>query len=233
MTLLTVCQNVAREVGLAVPSTIIGNSDKIAARLLQHTQTTGKRLSRKHFSSLIEEHTFTTIANEDDYPLPTGPIVDGTVWNRSDSDPAFNATPEQWQEVKSGLVANVITDLYRVRSKQGILRLFLDETPSSVETFAFEYISGNWVVDRTGSVPAFKSSFTLDTDESIIDEFLLELSVLWRTLRRLGEPYFDERDEAEREIQIRLGQDKAAKTIRGRARGIPLVANVGEKGFGQ
>lgn len=65
MTLLSICEQVANDLGLSVPTSIIGNSDQTASRLLAAAQKEGQALARKPqggWVSMIREFDFTTMA---------------------------------------------------------------------------------------------------------------------------------------------------------------------------
>lgn len=65
MTLLTICTNVANDLALAAPTSIVGNSDETAIRLLAQAQRAGDALARKAaygWVAMILEYTFTTAA---------------------------------------------------------------------------------------------------------------------------------------------------------------------------
>lgn len=65
MTLLSICQQVANDLGLSVPTSIIDNTDQTAARLLAQAQTEGQALARKPqggWVAMIQEYDFTTAA---------------------------------------------------------------------------------------------------------------------------------------------------------------------------
>lgn len=65
MSLLTICQQVASTVPVAVPSSIVGNSDETAALLLALAQDEGEALARRPqggWVSMIKEFDFTTTA---------------------------------------------------------------------------------------------------------------------------------------------------------------------------
>ena len=65
MSLLSICQQVANELGLSEPTSIVGNQDQTATRLLAVAQTEGQTLARKPqggWVSMIREFDFTTTA---------------------------------------------------------------------------------------------------------------------------------------------------------------------------
>lgn len=233
MTLLSICQNVARETGHIVPSSIIGNGKVIERKLLAAALRTGKQLALEDWCLLVLEHEFETCANQDDYALPSDfkALIDMTVWNRSDSDPMGLLSPQVWQELKSGLTESVAFDNFRIKAKKGARRFFVDPTPGAAETIVFEYRSDAWVKDADAAT--FKTSFTADTDEVLFDENLFEMGVMWRFLQKQGEPYFDERDEYERAKAINRTDDCGAETVCFVKRRLPFIANVGQINFGQ
>jgi len=239
MTLLTLSQNVTDEIGIARPLTIIGNNNQDARRLLQATNRTGKELAKKRFVLLIQEHTFSSIANEDDYPLPTDFqfFIPETMWNRSNSWRTMGALDaREWQSLKSGLATTLVTDAFRIKAKLAAKRIFIDPTPSGVENFAFEYLSDAWVREigtATDGQDQFFNAFTLDAQESLIDENIVELEVIWRMLRAMGEPYFDQRDEYDHQVSIAVAHDGAPRVLRfNRIRRRFDRVNVGETSFG-
>jgi len=234
MNLLTICQNVARETGLPIPSTIIGNNSITERKLLAAAQRTGKQLSRKDWCVLILEHAFETCANQEDYPLPDDykTLIDLTTWNRAQADPMFRLSPQNWQELKSGLTESIAFDNYRIKAKKGVNRFFIDPTPTSVEEIVFEYQSTSWVKHSENSPITFTRSFDADGDEVLFDEDLFELGTMWRFLKSQGEPYFEEKDEFERTLSIDFSDDCGPESINMVKRRIPFVANVGQVGFG-
>jgi hypothetical protein len=65
MTLLSICQQVANDLGLSVPTSIVNNTDQTAARLLAQAQKAGQSLARKPqggWVAMIQEYDFTTAA---------------------------------------------------------------------------------------------------------------------------------------------------------------------------
>jgi len=65
VTLLSICTQVANDLGLSVPTSIIDNTDQTAARLLAAAQMEGQALARKPqggWVSMIREFDFTTTA---------------------------------------------------------------------------------------------------------------------------------------------------------------------------
>lgn len=65
MTLLSICQDVADDIGLAEPTSIIGNTDVTARRLLRQAQRAGESVARRPqggWVSMIREYDFVTVS---------------------------------------------------------------------------------------------------------------------------------------------------------------------------
>lgn len=164
--------------------------------------------------------------NQPSYDLPDDfdRFINGTMWDRVDSRPMGNVSPQVWQEYKSGLVSAEIYKRWRIKSDSGQKALFIDPTPSSSQCsytcrdgvqvkvgIAFEYLSKNYATSAAG---ARQSTFSADTDTFVLDDELLELSIKWRWLNALRQSYAEERDEYERQLSIKKSQDGGAPKIR-------------------
>ncbi len=237
MTLATILTEVADDVGIgAAITTFIGNNDETARRLLALAQKAGKLLARMDWTALQIEHTFSTVASVTSYALPSDyeKMVDGTFWNRTDYMRVRGGqTAQQWQQIKSQLVNPGIRDRFRIKidTNLGVRRINIDPTPTAVENLVFEYVSTSWCEEPLAHTG--QNAWVLDTDVARIDEFLIQLEVIWRLRRALGIAYLEDRAEAEREIARAFAADWVPPMIdmSGPARsGIPAVT--AESGFG-
>lgn len=202
MTLLSICRSVAGASGFAVPSTVIGNSDNTAVMLLALINKAGKQRAKWPWEILQKEYTFSTVAATASYAFPTdlGFFLDETIWNRTQYwNLRGSLMPSNWQVFKSGI--QTTTPRQRFRVKAGLI--YLDPTPTAIESMVIEYVSSKWVTDGA----AFFTSFTADTQTSLIDEDLLELDLTWRFLERKGLAYAEARDECDRYAEKISGQD--------------------------
>ena len=189
MSLLTICQQVARSIPVKAPTVIVGSSDETSSLLLSRAQAEGKALQRAHnWLALVKEHTFVTVSGTANYDLPSDfhRIENQTLWDRSDFQRIRGPlSAQEWQVFKSSnLGSGVVHRRFRIRDVSGTVKFSIDPTPSaSGETLVFEYVSANWCQSSGGTS---QSAWTADTDTGVLDEYLIELGVLWRTLRRLG-----------------------------------------------
>lgn len=204
MSLLTICQNVAGEAGFGIPGSIVGNTDDTAVLLLKLVNRAGGLLARKPWEILQKDYTFNLVNGTDNYAFPAdlGWFQDYTMWDRNQFwalRGGLNAT--DWQALKSGVQST--TPRQRFRVWKG--RIYIHPVPANTDAMVIEYISNQWSTGLPGPGP--KSSMTLDADTALIDEFTLEMEVLWRFLNRKGMAYAEEKDQAERRIADMFGND--------------------------
>ncbi len=216
MSLLTICQNACDEVGLKQPSSIIGNSGVTERRCLRYAQRTGRELVRANIDLLTYEETFTTSNGTASYSLPSDfdHYVPESHWNRTTDRKMYPIKPQEWQLYKSGLVDAQIQDRFRIKERDGLM--YLHPTPTGTETIAYEYVSKNFCESQGGTA---QSTWQADTDvglASAVEQFegyeeLFELSLIWRLLNRLGQPYFEEKAEYQRVLNTFKAQSNPQK----------------------
>jgi hypothetical protein len=187
MTLLTICQSVARTSKVAVPSTIIGNTQLEAVRLLEAIgSTTNDLLKRIDWEELHAEATITTIASTQAYSLPSDyeRIVNSTAWNSTNNLQMIGVTTAaEWQNLQNATDGSgSANDWYRIRGGQ----VLIYPTPSSVESMVYEYIQNTPIESSGGSA---QTTWQADTDVPRIDAYLVELGTRWRFRKMLGQPF--------------------------------------------
>ena len=107
MSLLTIAQNVARQVGIAIPSSVIGNNDRNIVRLLGVLNDEGEELlARCRWQITTLEATHTTVATESQGLMTT--IAPGIKWLHNDTmfnrDMNFPILPQgdvSWQRTQA------------------------------------------------------------------------------------------------------------------------------------
>lgn len=189
--LLTICQNVADEVGFSRPATIVNNTDATAKQLYRLANRCGNIVSRHPWQTLTADHTFTLATGTQTYALPADfrHIVPDTTWDRSDDREVLNPlSAQQWAFSKGwGLVTGINR---RARIKGNLIEF--DQTITSADngkTIAFEYISNYWAENSGGTDQA---SFLADTDTSKLDDELMTIGVIWRFKKAKGLDYADD-----------------------------------------
>lgn len=234
MSLISVAQTVADEVGLPTPTAIIGSPDRTAKQLLRLINRTGKNLAKRNWTVLQKEHTFSTVASTASYSLPSDfeRLLDFTMWDRTQYWSLRGPrSPQEWQRVKSGLVAPSIRSGFRIKADTRVNKYFLDPTPSSALDMVFEYASSQWVMDSGNTLG--RTYYAADSDVSLINEELIEMGVIWRLLDRKGFAYAEARDEWDREVDRAFAEDGGAEILNmGGPRRLEFPANIREGGFG-
>ncbi len=205
MTLLTIVQNACDEVGFPRPSSVIGNTETTVRQMLTLTNKVGKSLMRKYdWQELKDEAMFDAVASDQQVTIKTqwtdfDRFVPDSMHNRTQQRKVWGPLSTQaWQWNKSE-VAQTQYDTFYVR--EGNIYFTPDGTAG--DDIYFEYISEDWCEDSLGTN---KSSMTADTDVARIDEYLLELGLVWRFKRSHGYDYAEEFREFQRECQIKFGQ---------------------------
>lgn len=208
MSCLSIVQAAARACGFAVPSTVVGNTDTTAQMLLALLNKAGKQRAKLPWQALQKEYTFNLVNGTATYAFPSdlGFFQNETIWDRTQFwSMRGSLSPEEWQMYKSGIQST--TPRQRFRIKSGLI--YIDPTPASTDTVVIEYISKNWATDGS----SFFSSFSSDTQTSLIDEDLLELELTWRFLERKGLAYAEARDECDRYAETIMGRDVPKQTV--------------------
>ncbi len=224
MSLLTICVNAIRDIGIesnTVISSIIGNTSPSAQRAFQAARRAGISLAKRaNWSALVVEHVFTA-GGQTQFLLPSDfrSMVNDTLWDRSRYWALRGAlSPQQWQLYKSSIIGTAtIEQRWRIRIPSGSgagtpTDFTIDPVIAATDnsTFVFEYVSNNYVLSAA-NMP--QNGWLADTDVSVLDEDLLELGVRWRLLRRLGLAYEEEREEYEREVDKAVARDGGTATL--------------------
>lgn len=120
-----------------------------------------------------------------DYDLPSGydRMISDTNWDRTNHWQNLGAkSSQEWQWLQGGVISVGPRERYRIY--QNRIRIFAAVT--TVYTFAFEYVSGFWVV-AAGGTAGTKAAYTVDTDLSVFpdDLMLAGLKYLWLKAKKL------------------------------------------------
>jgi hypothetical protein len=234
MSLLTICQDVADEIGLDKPTSIIGNSENTATRLYRQCVRTGTMLAIKNWHLLIKPYTFSTVADEPQYALPSDwrSFVNNTAWNQTKARIIYIISPQHWAYEKS-YVVSTFNDQYRLMGDDAapsVGRKFtIHPTPSSVQTIYYEYYSKNWVLNADGVTE--QSTFVGDNDTVQFNQELFIMGVIWRMLKTMGQPYAEEKAEFDQYLEMLMAQDGVTENLYADGNPPPF-SNIPETGFG-
>lgn len=120
-----------------------------------------------------------------DYSMPSDfdRMISDTNWDREDRWKNLGPkSSQEWQFLKSSAIST--GPRYRFRIYGANLRV--TPPPTAAITFAFEYVSNQWVIATGASAPS-KTGFTADTDTNIFpdDLFVLGIKYQWNLAKGL------------------------------------------------
>ncbi len=190
MTLLTIIQAVADEIGLPRPATVLSSTDPTVRQLLALANREGKLLALRYpWQALTKEASFTTVAQESQGALTAiapdfARFRNDTMVDRARAWPILGPlSAAEWQR-SYGTGASV--DRFRVRGGAVLFTL----VPAAGRTIHFEYLSRNWCRDAAATTE--REAWAADDDAGILDEDLMALGVKWRFLKAKGLDYAEE-----------------------------------------
>lgn len=214
MSLLTICQEAASQLGLRQPSTIVGSADLTAQILYRFANQAGKELMRFHdWQNLIVEVNFTSLATQEQTgALPPADydrmIYNPEVWDRTSDIRISGPVPQRgWQRLKASASGGLGACWRIIGNEMNVLPVM-----TAGHTLAFEYISKRWAASSGGTR---QSSFMADTDETRLSEDLLVLELVWRFRQSRGfAQYAEDMATCESEKLKMASRDRGTGRIR-------------------
>lgn len=215
MSLLSVVQYFYRRTNIqgSVPDAVISSSDPQVRQIYALLEEEGNDLSgRGDWQELTFEATHTSVATESQGAIDTIAtngfryIKEDTFWDRTESLPILPISGSEWQAEK-GFAAT--SPRYRVRIRGG--NLLANPTPAAGNTWAFEYISWNWITDSGGST--YKQYFTADTDLILLPEPIVLMGLRWRWKKEKGLDYAEDFQTYEMMVKNELGRQDVPRKL--------------------
>jgi hypothetical protein len=213
MSLLSMVQSVATEIGLPKPAVVINSSDIQVLQLLALANTEGRSLARIYqWQKLIKLASFTMLTAElqgvmttvagSDYDY----MIGDTMWDESDQEQVGGPiSSRQWQLLQASVVSGPVP-VFRIFGGS----LYLTPAPGVANTLAFAYFSKNWCESSGGSGQA---AWADDTDVGVLDEVLMALGLKWRWLNAKGLDYSEEFREYQIQANMAFGRDGSQRTL--------------------
>ena len=112
-------------------------------------------------------------------------IKNDTIWDRDLRLPVYVIDASDWQQVKA---TEVTGPRYQARIRGG--ELIVNPPPTTGHTWAFEYVTWNWMTDSSGATN--KQYFTNDGDLPLLPQTLLEAGLQWRWKKQKGMEYAED-----------------------------------------
>lgn len=214
MSVLTTVQYVCGRTNVPVPATVLGNTDPLVIQMLRLLEEEGTDLSKRgDWQGITFEATHTSTAAADQgtvVSIATNGfryIKNGTFWDRTNKLPILGPLSDaEWQQIQAVTTAG---PRYRYRIRGG--KLLISPTPTAGYTFAFEYVSKNWILGADGTT--YKQYATLDTDTILLPEDLVLMGLRWRWLREKGLEYSELFETYEAQVKQDLGRDGGKKKL--------------------
>lgn len=226
MNLLQIVQEFCSRTGLAVPSAVVGSSDRQIIQIQSLLNEICEDLARWDWQEVTLEATFTTVAAESQGLLSTiaptyfQSIVNGTVYDRTQKlQMTGPVSAQEWQAIKA---LSYSGSVYRWRINQN--RFLMTPTPVAGHTVAFEYISSAFIYNPVDLV--YKQSFTKDTDNFLLDQRLIVAGLRWRWKAEKSLSYAEEMrafEELAANLASRSGGTKTLNISGGNAAAVPGI----------
>ena len=234
MTLLTLCQDVADEVGIKRPSSIVSGTTQDQKQLLRLADRAGRMIMVAHdWEKLLKEGSITLVTSTQTYALASDfdKLVPESMWNRDASRPVvIPLTSKEWQYYEGW---NYIAGLnLRARFKGGELEFQQDIDASfNGDVIYFDYISNGFCESSGGTA---QSSFAADTDVTLMDEYLhsMLMVALYKKAKSIPDWQVDYQFY-KKELHNRIGADGSARAVRFAGEKSPFLgANVPDGNYG-
>lgn len=189
MTLLSMVNNAQDILSLPRSTVVISSTDQNVRLLLALANQEGRQLAKRYtWEALLTEQTFTSVATEVQTNADLTDVerfINGSLFNRTRKRRVTGPlNPREWQ-AQQALSASLLTDAFRVY--QG--SIYITPAPTAGDTYAFEYVTNKWC-QSSGSVG--QAAWAADDDTGVIDEFLMELGLIWRFRKARGFDYAEE-----------------------------------------
>ena len=155
MTVLADAQTIASRLSLTSPSVLTTSTSNNILLIRTLMERTAHELKNAiQWPQLQREYLFTLATSTASYALPGDfdKVINATLWNRTQHWPLIGPLgPQLWQNYKSGIIATLPRQRFRVK---GITdnQFFIDPTPDSSingQTMVYEYISSNMFRPKT------------------------------------------------------------------------------------
>jgi len=213
MSMLSLVQRHCRRSNIPVPSTVYGSTDDQILQIMALLEEEGNDLSsRGDWQVLTLEATHTTVATESQGTINSiasngfNYVKNSTMWDRTETLPVYVIDGVDWQAEKGFAITS---PHYQARIRGG--ELLAIPTPVAGNTWAFEYISKNWILGA--DTTTYSQYFNLDTDELLLPEEILLKGLRWRWKKEKGFEYAEDFTSYEFMVKDALGRQGIHKNL--------------------
>jgi len=233
--MLSIINSCARRLSLVTTTSVTASQDRQIQQLWELLNEEGKQLARRYpWQALVNEWTFDTvngITQSAAIPPDFDRFINNTTFDRSTRRGVVGpVTAQRWQAMQAQPIVALVYLSYRMRTGDYIMF----PTPAAGHHIYLEYVSNCWATgDPTQPDPGPKTSFTQDTDTTLLDEELMTLGVRWRFQSAKGVDYSEAMKTYEREVEQAIARDGGATELTTTPRPIdPTRINLPDGYFG-
>ena len=223
---LEIARSAAAIIGISDLPGLVGLQDPEARAMLALLNRSGDTITRARnawgagWSRMVRGFRLVTsdqvgeqrLGNGYDLPSDFGTMVNETAWDVSNHRPIDgNTGPQDWAASIAWLAQ--ISDLresYRIIGTEGGHRLQLYPVPPAGREILFFYNSTCWSMSNDGVA---RDHVQANTDVPLLDNTLLEMSLVWRFKQSRGLSYELELAEFDMELARRMAQDSEPRSI--------------------
>lgn len=212
MTLLTICQDAAVEIGgFAVPNVIVGNTVVNAQRLLRAAHRVGSDLTaRGDWSVMRAGRTFTAVPGEaqpNAVPATFSRLIPETMWDRTNVwNIAGPIPPPRFESLAATYPSDSPPRWFTLTGRS----LSFFPAFAGGETVAFQYVTGQFCESATGTL---QTRWQADSDVGRISEELMTLGVVAFFLMAQGLPYAAQMAAYEARMTQELANDNPTSGV--------------------
>lgn len=211
----SILTQVAGELGLPRPLTIVGLTDVQSIQLLSLLNSAGNELLMYYpWEQFSKEWVLSTTPNVESYDTPAdyGYLVGQTQWDRTNHWPLLGPkTAQEWAWLKGSTVAQFPRLRFRVQGNK--IKLFPVPGVGSAYTLAMEYVSNYWVETVTNVVVSTTNFVTLDGDVVKYDPWLVVKFIKFKFYELKGFPTSGVSADFMRVFNSLIGKDTSAPIL--------------------
>lgn len=247
MTVLTIAQTAADELGIDRPASLVSSSDNTARQMLALLNREGSELTaRFNWAACVRQKVVTVTSGTAVYAVPTdfGNLIDDTMWDVTNRWPMIGPLDStEWEMLLRGIIVSTPRRVWRLIGKldgtyaASATPFYVEIMPTptnSTDQFSYEYSTTGYARQNSD---AAAGTFDNDSDNPILPDRLFVLGLIWRWKAAKGLAYAEEKQTYDRAVDVAIAQDKSARILqlaRPRLIGPRLLnwQNVPETGFG-
>jgi hypothetical protein len=211
MTILTVIADVAKVVGVTVPTQVFASTTREHVELAALANEMAVRIGKAHDWTLLRRlSTYTGDGLTTQFALPADylrMLKKTNLWSSAIQTPLTHISDtDEWLEMQVRSYDYVVGAWTMLGGNIEILPAL-----ASAVTAKWYYVSNLIVAPASG---ANKTAFTADDDSFRLSERVLKLGMIWQWKANKGQAYAEDMTNYENAIEQAIGEDKGQRTIR-------------------